>query len=204
MKVKICGIKNTEEALAITEAGADFIGMVFAPSKRQIDFETAKSITSALKSYSTKTVGVFVNPTEEELKLALASGLDYIQFHGDESVDLVQKYKERAIKAFPSDSVITYKEKFSYPADYILIDSPRKTYYGGSGVTFDWSSLPQAEIDKNRFALAGGLNPGNIKAAIKAARPTLVDVSSGVETNGEKDLRKVKEFINNIRGVENE
>lgn len=204
MKVKICGIKHKEDGLAVAKAGADFIGMVFAPSKRQIDFETAKTITEALKDYSTKTVGVFVNPTEDEIKKGLESGLDYIQFHGDEPIEVIKQYQDKAIKAFPSDSEISYKEKFSYPAAYVLIDSPRKEYYGGSGTPFDWEKLPESEIDHERFALAGGLNPENIKEAIVKARPALVDVSSGVETDGKKDLAKVENFIKIIRGVDNE
>lgn len=205
MKVKICGIKTVDEAQLVASHQPDFIGMVFAPSKRQIDFETAKEITASLKNSGVKTVGVFVNPATEEVDAALNDvGLDYIQFHGDEDKAFVEKYKDRAIKAFPSNSELSYEERFDFKAEYILIDSPREKYYGGSGVTFNWSELPAEKIDKNRLGLAGGLNPDNVGEAIEKVNPALIDVSSGVATNNEKDPEKIASFIKTIRGVSND
>lgn len=205
MKVKICGIKTVDEAQLVASHHPDFIGMVFAPSKRQIDFETGKEITDSLKDSSVKTVGVFVNPTKEEVDAALNDvGLDYVQFHGDEDKAFVEKYKGHAIKAFPSNSELSYEERFEFGAEYILIDSPREKYYGGSGVTFNWSELPIEKIDKSRLGLAGGLNPENIGEAIEKVLPALVDVSSGVEKNNEKDSEKIARFIKTIRSVSND
>lgn len=205
MKVKICGIKTVEEAQLVAKEKPDFIGVVLAPSKRQISLETVKEITESLKGTGIKTVGVYVNPTKEEVAAGLnEGGLDYIQFHGDEDKNFVEHYKGRAIKAFPSNSELSYEERFDFAADYILIDSPREKYYGGSGVTFNWSELPLETIDKSRLALAGGLNPDNVGKAAATAGPALIDVSSGVETNGEKDPEKIAAFIKNIRGGHND
>ena len=205
MKVKICGIKTVEEAQMVAKEKPDFIGVVLAPSKRQISLKTVKEITDSLKGSGIKTVGVYVNPTKEEADSGLnEAGLDYIQFHGDEDKNFVEHYKGRAIKAFPSNSELSYKERFDFDADYILIDSPREKYYGGSGVTFNWSELPLGAIDQSRLGLAGGLNPGNISEAVKTAEPALIDVSSGVETDGDKDPEKIAAFIKIIRGGYND
>lgn len=201
-KVKICGMQTLEDAKYAMDAGADFIGFVFAPSKRQVTFEQAAGIIKELNTEKTKTVGVFVNPTAEEAAAALKeTGLDYIQFHGDEAEALVEQFKERSIKAFPSNSELSNREKFNYPSKFILIDSPRREFYGGTGTTFDWESFDQEGLDKSRFALAGGLKPDNIKEAITTFTPALVDVSSGVETDGMKDHKKISEFIKNVKEV---
>lgn len=205
MKVKICGIKTVEEAQLVAAEKPDFIGMVLAPSKRQINLEMAKTITESLQGTGIKTVGVVVNPTKEEADAALnEAGLDFIQFHGDEDKNFVEQYQGRAIKAFPSNSELSYKERFNFDAEYILIDSPREKYYGGSGITFNWSELPLADIDKSKLALAGGLNPENVAEAVNIAGPALIDVSSGVETDGHKDPEKIAAFIKIIRGGQND
>src|SRR5699024_2734653 len=201
MKVKICGIKTVEEAQLVAKERPDFISMVLAPSKRRISLDTVKEITDSLEGTGIKTVGVFVNPSKAEVEAALNDGgLVYIQFHVDVEKDFVGQYQSRAIKAFPSNSKLSYKERFDFPAEYILIDSPREKYYGGSGVAFNWSELPLSEIDKSRLALAGGLNPGNVGKAAAAVAPALIDVSSGVETDGVKDSKKIADFIKIIRG----
>ncbi|WP_462420096.1 phosphoribosylanthranilate isomerase [Salinicoccus sp. Marseille-QA3877] len=201
-KVKICGMQTLEDAEYAIDAGADFIGFVFAPSKRQVTFEQAAGIIKKLNTQQTKTVGVFVNPTAEEAAAALTqTGLDYIQFHGDEEEALVEQFKERSIKAFPSNSELSNREKFNYPCEFILIDSPRKEFYGGTGTAFDWESFDREGLDKRRLALAGGLKPDNVKEAVTTFRPALVDVSSGVETDGRKDHKKVSEFIKNVKEV---
>ncbi|CDZ99164.1 N-(5'-phosphoribosyl)anthranilate isomerase [Jeotgalicoccus saudimassiliensis] len=205
MKVKICGIKTVEEAQLVAKERPDFIGVVLAPSKRRVKLQTVREITDSLKGTGIKVVGVYVNPTKEEADAGLnEGGLDYIQFHGDESKEFVEQYKGHAIKAFPSNSELSYSERFDFKADYILIDSPREEYYGGSGVTFNWSELPLETIDRSRLALAGGLNPDNIAEAAEQVKPALIDVSSGVETGGEKDPDKVRAFIKNIRGGHND
>lgn len=200
-KVKICGMQTLEDAQYAVDAGADFIGFVFAPSKRQVTIDQVQKILDGLDKKGTKTVGVFVNPTMEEAREALDNGLDYIQFHGDESPELVENFKAHAIKAFPSNSEFQNREKFAYPAEYILVDSPRKEFYGGSGSQFDWEAFDQEGLDRSRFALAGGLKPENIREAISVFKPALVDVSSGVESDGGKDPEKVSRFIKNVKEV---
>lgn len=201
MKVKICGIRTVEEALMTAAEKPDFIGMVFAPSKRQIDYSTAREITDALIDSGIKTVGVFVNPTKDEADRAFSeTAIDYIQFHGDEDKALVEQYQNRAIKAFPSNSELSYEERFDYKAEYILIDSPREKYYGGSGTVFNWSELPLELLDRNRLGLAGGLNPDNVDKAVQNVTPALIDVSSGVEKDGKKDQELIRKFIKNVRG----
>lgn len=198
MKVKICGARFSGDGQMIEKAGADFIGFVFAPSKRQVDIQTAHKIAKETKFI--KKVGVFVNPSEEELRKTVEEvPLDYIQLHGDESPELAGLFPGKVIKAFPSNSDRSFKEIFNYPAEYILMDSPRKEHYGGSGQVFDWEQLDNNDIQKNRLFLAGGLKAGNINEAIESAQPFAVDVSSGVETDGRKDPVKVKEFMENVR-----
>ena len=200
-KVKICGMQTLEDAQYAVDAGADFIGFVFAPSKRQVTIDEVGQILDGLDKKGVKTVGVFVNPSMEEARGALEKGLDYIQFHGDETPGFVENFKGQAIKAFPSNSEFTNKEKFAYPAEFILVDSPRKEYYGGSGSSFDWEAFDQEGLDRSRFALAGGLKPENIGEAISVFKPALVDVSSGVESDGIKDPEKVSRFIKNVKEV---
>ncbi len=194
-------MQTLEDAQYAVDAGADFIGFVFAPSKRQVTFDTTEKILEQLDKKNAETVGVFVNPSREEAEAALEKGIDYIQFHGDESRGFVDEFKAHAIKAFPSNSTFSNKEKFEYPSAFILIDSPRKEYYGGSGSRFDWAAFDQEGLDKDRFALAGGLKPENIREAIEMFKPALVDVSSGVELDGKKDPEKVSSFIQNVKEV---
>lgn len=201
VKVKICGMRSSADIKYAVENGADYIGFVFAPSKRQVTFKEAHDLLKEVDLKGTKTVGVFVNPHEKEVEEGLKKvSLDFIQLHGDETKEFTEQFKPLVIKAFPSNSILTYEEKFSYPAQFILIDSPRDEYYGGSGKTFNWDVLDGKSIDKNRFALAGGLKPENVRHAISQCSPALVDTSSGVETEGAKDPAKIKKFIEEVKG----
>ncbi|CAM4250354.1 phosphoribosylanthranilate isomerase [Lacicoccus alkaliphilus] len=200
-KVKICGMQTIEDAQYAIDAGADFIGFVLAPSKRQLTIDEMRGILEKLDTKNAGTVGVMVNPSREEAEEALETGLDYIQFHGDEAPAFVEDFKDHAIKAFPSNSELGNSEKFEYPSNFILIDSPRKEYYGGSGSQFDWEAFDQEGLEPSRFALAGGLKPENIGEAISIFKPALVDVSSGVESDGKKDPEKVSRFIKNVKEV---
>jgi len=199
-KVKICGAQTTKEAKTIEEAGADFVGFVFAPSKRQV---TPSQVSKIVKELSNiKTVGVFVNPSEQELNEILSEvALDYIQLHGDETQELAKQFKGKIIKSFPSDSVEPYSELFQFPAEYILMDSPRKKHYGGSGTTFDWKLLNNENLDKSKFILAGGLTPKNVKEAIQTVHPMAIDISSGVETDGVKNPNKINELMKQVRSI---
>lgn len=194
MKVKICGITTTDMAKTVEEAGADFIGFVFAPSKRQITAEVASKITAQLTN-DIKKVGVFVNERKENIcQIAETVGLDYIQLHGDESPAFADSLPYPIIKAFSIDDVNDETLK-TYPCDYLLIDSPPSTYRGGSGTTFNWDMLKKHKIPMEKLILAGGLSIDNIQDAKTKVNPTVVDVSSGVETAGAKDPEKIREFI---------
>lgn len=190
MLVKICGITTSETAEAAAAAGADFIGFVFAASRRKITPERAKMIARSLSS-SVKTVGVFVNETVEQMvNIAEYVGLDYLQLHGDEGEAVSKQLPRPVIKAF-SVKDKSIKNIMNYPCDYYLIDSPG----GGTGKSFDWKLLDKFNLDASKLILAGGLNPENVQEAIRVVKPAGVDVSSGVETNGAKDIKKIKQFI---------
>lgn len=195
MKVKICGITTKEAAIAASDAGADILGFVFAKSTREITPERAGEIIRSLPNH-VKTAGVFVNETEENIiRIAETAGLDYIQLHGDESPDFCRKLSLPAIKAFSIKDKSDLAALKNYDCDYFLLDSPGLKFRGGSGIPFDWSLLTDEEIPRDKVILAGGLHAGNISEAIVKVQPAAVDVSSGVETNGIKDIEKIVEFI---------
>jgi phosphoribosylanthranilate isomerase len=197
MLVKICGITSTEMAKKVAEAGADMIGFVFAPSKRQITLKEAAIITRALPP-SVKTVGVFVNESIAKMQaISELTGLDYIQLHGDEAPSVAKKLRTKVIKSFPADSLCS-KIKETRHYDFILIDSPAGKYRGGNGRTFDWKLAKN--VPKQNVILAGGLTPENVQQAIDIVQPAGVDVSSGVETDGVKDPEKIRKFIQNAKG----
>ncbi|WP_010529283.1 phosphoribosylanthranilate isomerase [Lentibacillus jeotgali] len=198
MYVKICGMTTVEAAKEAAYAGADFIGFVFAPSKRQLTPEKAAAISKEMPS-SVKKVGVFVNETKNAIiETAETAGLDVIQLHGDESASFAESLPFPVIKAFRMGKHDT-SEIRSYPCHYYLIDSPKGPNRGGNGTTFDWTRLADAGLDPRKTILAGGLNPVNVQSAISIAKPAGVDVSSGVETDGAKDLKKINQFINNAK-----
>lgn len=198
MLIKICGIKTVEAANAAAQAGTDFIGFVFAPSKRQITPDAAAQIARTLPKH-VKKVGVFVNETAENMiETAERVGLDVIQLHGDESASVVEQLPYQVIKAFPVDrNKLTNIQ--DYPCDYYLLDSPIGGNRGGNGTTFDWDLANDLTIDRKKVILAGGLTPENIQTAIERIQPAVVDISSGVETNGEKDFNKMQQFIHNAK-----
>jgi phosphoribosylanthranilate isomerase len=203
MKVKICGIKTAEAALHAAAAGADALGFVFAPSKRQITPREARAIIQELPKAVWK-VGVFVNePPEKVASIAELAGLTHIQLHGGESPSDYMKVGRPLIKAYS----IREKEDISsieYEAsNYVLLDSPPAMYRGGNGMSFDWNVASGARRSRN-VILAGGLDPENVQIAIDKVRPFMVDVSSGVETEGEKDLRKIGRFIEIAKAGEDE
>ncbi|ASN07223.1 phosphoribosylanthranilate isomerase [Virgibacillus necropolis] len=199
MLVKTCGIMTKEAADTAVQTGADFIGFVFAPSKRYMTADQAAEIAKTIPQ-SVKKVGVFVNETAESItSIAEKVGLDYIQLHGDEPADFAEQLPYSIIKAFPAtpDSFAQIKD---YPCDYYLIDSPFGSNRGGNGTMFDWAILKELNLDTNKLILAGGLTPENVQQAISLTEPIGVDVSSGIETNGSKDLSKIKNFIVKAKG----
>lgn len=202
MLVKICGIQTTESAKVAVEAGADFIGFVFAPSKRKIAPETAAEIAQVIPS-TVRKVGVFVNESVENMMdIAKQVGLDVIQLHGDESAYIAEQLPFQVIKAYSIDQ-INKDTIHAFPADYYLIDSPTGKHRGGTGKAFDWQLMSELNIDPKKVILAGGLTPENVGVAIKEVEPYGVDVSSGVETKGIKEHEKIKQFILHAKGRAN-
>ena len=190
-KVKICGLSTKEAVETAVSAGADYIGFVFAPSKRQVTVEQAIELAEIIPSHIQK-VGVFVSPSRTELLEAVDKvGLDFVQVHGQVVDKLFENLPCGSIQAVQVD------ERGHVPnsqADYLLFDAP----VAGSGQTFDWGQLDTTELAQP-FFIAGGLNEDNVEEAIQHFTPFAVDVSSGVETDGQKDHEKIRRFIERVK-----
>ena len=210
-KVKMCGISKVETIPAIVDAKPDYMGLVFAPSKRQVTVEQAKILVEELhKQYAVrynsetiKIVGVFVNETIENLlKIAEEVKLDVIQLHGDEDESFIQILKEQSNvevwKAVQVRSAADAEKWIDSSADMLLFDAYHKDERGGTGEVFDWSSLDEFE---RPFMLAGGIDSTNVARAIRTVRPYGIDISSGIETNSVKDNEKMKAFTNIVRTI---
>ena len=210
-KVKMCGISKVDTIPAVVEAKPDYMGLVFAPSKRQVTVEQAKTLVEELhKQYAVrynsetiKTVGVFVNETVENLlKIAEEVKLDVIQLHGDEDESFIQILKEQSNvevwKAIQVRSAADAEKWIDSSADMLLFDAYHKDERGGTGEVFDWSSLDEFE---RPFMLAGGIDSTNVARAIRTVRPYGIDISSGIETEGVKDNEKVKAFTKIVRTI---
>ena len=210
-KVKMCGISKIDTIPAVVEAKPDYMGLVFAPSKRQVTVEQAKTLVEELhKQYAVrynsetiKTVGVFVNETIENLlKIAEEVKLDVIQLHGDEDESFIQILKEQSNveiwKAVQVRSAADAEKWIDSSADMLLFDAYHKDERGGTGEVFDWSSLDEFE---RPFMLAGGIDSTNVARAIRTVRPYGIDISSGIETEGVKDDEKMKAFTNIVRTI---
>ncbi|MGA5658869.1 phosphoribosylanthranilate isomerase [Bacillus bombysepticus] len=196
MKVKICGITDVETAKSACEYGADALGFVFAESKRKITPKRAKEIIQELPANVLK-IGVFVNESVEVIqKIADECGLTHVQLHGDEDNYQIRRLNILSIKSLGVTSESDMKNAQGYETDYILFDSPKEKFHGGNGKTFSWELLGHMPKElRKKTILAGGLNALNIEEAIRTVRPYMVDVSSGVETEGKKDVEKIKQFI---------
>ena len=209
-RIKICGIREEVYALAAVEAGADFIGFVFAPTRRQVSPAKAREIVDTVKKSSSaiKPVGVFVNtPASEVNRIADFCGLDWVQLSGNESWEYCRQIARPIIKAIrigqqlreEINAELTVGLKTLSPRRFItLLDSQVEGKYGGTGITFNWR-LTQQVAKEFPVIIAGGLNPENVAQAIEIATPWGVDVSSGVETDGTKDIAKIKAFIEAVR-----
>lgn len=200
--VKICGIKTLEVAIAAIENGADALGFVFAESKRKLSKEEAKKIIDKLPKDVIK-IGVFVNASSGELKeIYDYCGLDYLQMHGDESPEFCESLKLPYIRAFGTKGELDSNFIEQYNSYGYLFDAPAGKYGGGNGTTFDWKVLHSLSPSiRKKLILAGGLNIDNVKKAVEEINPFMVDVSSGVETDGVKDIDKIKKFIAEVKGV---
>ena len=186
-KVKICGLSTVEAVETAVLAGADYIGFVFAESKRQVSLEQARELAK-LVTGKTKIVGVFVSPSLEDLEQAIAQvPLDIVQIHGMFDEAMIPKISVPVIRAI---QLSDQEAKVTSPADFLLFDAP----VAGSGRTFDWDLLKDQKIQQD-FFIAGGLTVDNVRQARETFQPYALDVSSGVETDGRKDIEKIKAFI---------
>lgn len=203
VKVKICGITSGEDALAAVDAGADALGFMFyAPSPRCVTRETAARIIHQLPPFVAK-VGVFVNPTVEEVQQAMAEcGLDTLQFHGEEPPEFCRQFGLKALKAFRVQGPETLGVLPDYSDVTWLLDSFVAGTRGGTGNIFNWEIAAQAGKLGGRIILAGGLTAENAAEAVRKVRPYGLDVSSGVESApGRKDAAKVRAFIAAAKGA---
>ncbi|MDR0963053.1 MAG: phosphoribosylanthranilate isomerase [Clostridium sp.] len=196
MKVKICGLRTQTDVEYANAARPDYVGFVFAPSKRRITYEQAAQLRKHL-SPEIRSVGVFVDtPNDEILRLIYAKIIDVVQLHGKEQPCDLAYVKDRcdaltmkALRFAAFDEIKSWEDSV---ADFLLFDST-----AGSGTTFDWTKLEH--IRKKPFFVAGGLNENNISEAALQLRPYGVDVSSGVERNGAKDLELMQRFVKKAR-----
>ena len=199
-KVKICGLREPEHVVTAIQAGADAIGFVFAPSKRRVSIEQAQQLAQQIPEGVLK-IGVFVNPTPAELKEAVERvPLDYVQYHGEETPAFIQEQGYPAIKALSVRGKEDVQAAATYQVDYYLFDAPGTDFKGGSGHTFDWTLLEEVGIPREKLILAGGLHADNSNEAIASVTPFMLDVSSGVETDGIKDHTKIQAFLQAVKG----
>ncbi|MBI3997714.1 MAG: phosphoribosylanthranilate isomerase [Armatimonadetes bacterium] len=206
IRVKICGIQDEAAAVAAADAGASAIGLIFAPSRRQVSTALARRIAGALPPFVSR-VGVVVNAPLDRMR-AWIDGvrLDAVQLHGDETPEYcaaVRALGVTVIKAVQVAGPLDVAALRALPVAAILLDTHRAGVRGGTGQTFDWTlAAPVARVLP--VILSGGLTPENVAAGIRAVRPYGVDVSSGVETEGRKDPDKIRAFIAAVRAVDAE
>jgi phosphoribosylanthranilate isomerase len=211
VKIKVCGLSETGHALAAAEAGADFLGLVFAPGKRRVSPEQAMEIAGLVYGLKNrpKLVGVFVNEMNSYVnRIAGQCRLDYVQLSGAEAWEYCRYIDYPIIKAIPieagtsAESVCNeIEEGYRFCSDkdvMVLLDTGAKDVWGGTGRAFDWS-LARDVAARFPVMIAGGLNPENVAVLIKEVYPWGVDVSSGVEINGRKDEARIKAFVRAAR-----
>ena len=201
VKIKICGLRSLEDIGYVNELRPDFIGFVFAESKRQVTAKQA-AVLKAQLAEGIKAVGVFVNALQEKiLQLAQQGVIDVIQLHGDEDAAYCASLKAKTslplIKAVRVKDAASLAGLENFPCDYLLFDTYTPGRYGGTGQRFDLTLVTQ--ISKPYF-IAGGLDAENVSDVLKNTKAFAVDVSGGVETKGLKDKQKIKAFIANVRG----
>jgi phosphoribosylanthranilate isomerase len=212
IRVKICGITEVSHARAAVEAGADLIGVVLASSPRQVTRERAKEIATAVKKYRVPVVGVFVNtPVAAVNRVAATCRLDWVQLSGDEDWEYCQQIEKPLIKTIHVSPSLSEGEllarledgerQLDFRPPVYLLDTQVKGKYGGTGQAFAWQIARRAAA-KFPVIIAGGLKPENVGRVVARLRPWGVDVSSGVESKGVKDIDKIRAFIQAVRAAD--
>lgn len=193
-KLKICGITTREEIAFLNELDVDYVGFVFAKSRRQVTPEAAKDLRDSLRK-EILTVGVFVNEDPVRInEIAEICDLDIVQLHGQETEAEMRRIQRPIWNAVGVTTEADIESAATPMAEAILLDYRDP----GSGQAFDWSLVP----DERPYCLvlAGGIHPDNAQNAIKRAAPDVIDVSSGVEKKGKKSKALVKEMIRRVKG----
>ena len=199
-RVKICGLSRVEDIQWANRLRPDYIGFIFAQKSRRYVPPQRAGMLRALLADGIAPVGVFVNePIPSLLSIARRSGISLIQLHGSEGPDYISALRQATdlpiIRAFSVSSPRDLDAAYASPADHILLDNGA----GGTGAAFDWSYL--AGFDRPYF-LAGGLSPENADRAVSTLHPFALDVSSGVETGGRKDPRKMRALMARVRAAQ--
>lgn len=198
-RIKLCGLTRNEDIINANLLRPDYIGFVFwEKSRRAVTREQAQGLKEKLDP-SISAVGVFVDEDSDYVEELLRNGIiDMAQLHGNEDEGYIRRLKEktgkRIIKAIRIRDEIDTGLIEKSPADFIMLDAGM-----GEGKSFDWDMIKRSGIDRSRLFLAGGLDPDNVGEALKKAAPFVVDVSSGIETNGVKDREKMEAFVRNVR-----
>jgi phosphoribosylanthranilate isomerase len=202
-RVKFCGCTSWSDASLAIETGADAIGMIFAPSPRRIAESAARYIAENLPPFITP-VGVFVNPTRDDLMRAREIFPDLVlQFSGDEAPSFLSSVDGKVMKALhvdpnAADADALARAANAYPRAIAMFDTSVAGLAGGTGVAFPWKAV--AAIARTRpIVVAGGLTPENVAACVRAVRPFGVDVRSGIETESRKDAAKMRAFVRAVR-----
>ena len=199
VRVKICGIKRLEDALAAVDAGADAIGLNFwRPGRRYIAPEIARVIARALPPFVTR-VGVFADEDAETIrKIAELCGLDALQLHGSESPEFCRQFDRPVIKGVKVGGPQSIEGLARYSVAAFLLDAHVPGEMGGTGRAFEWGLAVRAK-EAGPVILSGGLTPENVGEAIRAATPYAVDAATGVETGGQKDPAKIRAFVARVQ-----
>ena len=200
VRVKICGITRVEDAQAVAASGADALGLVFyEKSPRHVTLPQAAQLAAATPPFVTLT-GLFVNAGAEQVNEALrAVPLDILQFHGDETPEFCAQFGKPYLKAIRVKAGVDLLQCAAHfrTAKGLLLDAHVEGMQGGTGVTFDWTLIPESM--PLPVILSGGLDAENVAAAIRQVRPYAVDVSSGVEAaKGIKDAAKIARFMQEV------
>lgn len=200
VRIKVCGMTRLEDVLAASRLGVDAIGLVFHPkSPRYISIEQARKLVAGLPAFVSVTA-LFLDPGAEQVRQVVDNvRIELLQFHGGEPAEFCRSFNRPYIKAVPMGSQADVREytRRHAGAAALLLDSHAAGQSGGTGVSFDWSSLPKVEGPP--VILAGGLTPANVASAIRIVRPYGVDVSSGVESKpGIKDEARMSAFVREV------
>ncbi|RNB58663.1 phosphoribosylanthranilate isomerase [Brevibacillus gelatini] len=207
-RLKICGIKHEKTLALLKELRVDYVGLVFAPSKRRVDAKTAGRLLAAVPGHP-PAVGVFVNPTMEELDEVLREApLSVIQLHGQETPEFCRQVRERfsvsvwkALAVGGDTDAAKALEAYRGIVSAFLFDTYDPAQAGGTGKKFSWEQIPQLQV-KCKDAdciIAGGIHAENVAELIGTYQPAMIDVSSGVETDGEKDGEKIKKLVERVK-----